>query len=79
MIAGNETLRAARHHGRAFRKRRTGSRARSRIAAKMRCLKAIGARIAARHPDGKAEEIQIRIALITRFNALGTAGIIRMA
>jgi hypothetical protein len=50
-IARNETLRATRHYGRAFWKRWTGYHARSRIEAKMRCLKAFGERIAARHPD----------------------------
>ena len=46
-IARNETLRATRHYGRAFWKRWTGYHARSRIEAKMRCLKAFGERIAA--------------------------------
>jgi len=50
-IACNETLRATRHYDRAFWKRRTGHHVRSRIEAKMRCLKAFGERIAARHPD----------------------------
>ena len=50
-IARNETLRATRFHGRAFWKRWTGYLTRSRIAAKMRGLKAFGERIAARDPD----------------------------
>jgi hypothetical protein len=91
-IARNDTLRATRHYGRAFWKRWTGYHARSRIEAKplivcsqttagqwMRCLKAFGERIAARDPDRQTAEIQIRIALINRFNALGTAEIIRVA
>ena len=78
-IARNETLRATRHYGRAFWKRWTGYHVRSRIEAKMRCLKAFGERIAARHPDSQTAEIQIRVALINRFSALGTAEIIRMA
>ena len=78
-IARNETLRAARPYGRAFWKRWAGYHARSRIEAKMRCLKAFGARIAARDPDRQTAEIQIRIALINRFNALGTAEIVRVA
>lgn len=45
----------------------------------MRCLRAYGARIAARHPDSQTAEIQIRIARINRFNARGTAGIVRVA
>lgn len=78
-ITRNETQRATRHYGRAFWKRWTGYHARSRIEAKMRCLKAFGERIAARDPDRQTAEIQIRIALINRFNALGTAGIARVA
>ena len=76
--ARNETLRATRHYGRAFWKRWTGYHARSRIEAKMRCLKAFGERIAARDPDRQTAEIQIRCALINRFNALGTAEIVRV-
>jgi len=77
-IARNETLRATRHFGRAFWKRRTGYHARSRIEAKMRCLKAFGERIAARHLDSQTAEIQIRVALMNRFSALGTAEIVRV-
>ncbi len=63
-IARNETLRATRHYGRAFWTRWTGYHVRSRIKAKMRCLKAFGERIAARHADRQTAEIQIRIALV---------------
>ena len=45
----------------------------------MRCLKAFGERIAARDPDSQTAQIQIRVALMNRFNALGTADIIRVA
>jgi hypothetical protein len=76
--ARNETLRATRHYGRAFWKRWTGDHARSRIEAKMRCLKSFGERIAAKEPDRQTAEIHIRIALINRFNALGTAEIVRV-
>lgn len=77
--ARNETLRATRHFGRALWKRWTGYHARSRIEAKMRCLKAFGERIMARDPDRQTAEIHIRVALINRFNALGTAEIVRVA
>ncbi len=77
--ARNEALRATRHYGRAFWKRWTGYHARSRIEAKRRCLKAFGERISARDPDRQTAEIHIRIALINRFNALGTAKIARVA
>ena len=60
-------------------KRWSGSDARSRIEARMRCLKAFGERIAARDPDRQTAEIQIRVALMNRFNALGTAEIERAA
>ena len=78
-MARNETLRATRHYGRAFWKRWTGYLVRSRIEAKMRCLKSFGERIAARDPDRQTAEIQIRVALINRFNALGAAEIVRVA
>ena len=45
----------------------------------MRRIKAFGERIAARNPDRQTAETQIRGALINRFNALGTAAIIRVA
>jgi len=77
--ARNEPLRATRHDGRAFWKRWTGYHARSRIEAKMRCLKAFGERIMARDPDRQTAEIHIRIALMNRFSALGTAEIVRVA
>ena len=77
--ARNETLHATRHYGRAFWKRWTGYHARSRVEAKMRCLKAFGERIAARDPDRQTAEIHIRVALINRFNALGTAHVVRVA
>ena len=44
----------------------------------MRCLKAIEERIAAKDPDRQTAEIQIRIALMNRFSALGTAEIIHV-
>ena len=74
-IARNETLRATRRYGRAFWKRWTGYHAGSRIEAKMRCLKSFGERIATR----QTAEIHIRITLMNRFNALGTAEIVRVA
>ena len=77
--ARNETLRATRHYGRAFWKRWTGYHARSRIEARMRCLKAFGERITARDPDLQTAEIHIRVALMNRFNTLGTAEIVRVA
>jgi len=78
-IARNETLRATQHSGRAFWKRWTGYHARSRVEAKMRCLKAFGDRIMARDPDRQTAEIQIRVPLMNRSSALGTTEIVRVA
>ena len=44
----------------------------------MRCFRSFGERIASRDPDRQTAEIQIRIALINRFSALGTAEIVRV-
>ena len=77
--ARNDTLRATRHYGRAFWKRWTGYHARSRIEARMRCLKSFGERIMARDPDRQTAEVHIRVALMNRFNALGKADIVRLA
>ena len=54
-------------------KRLTGYQTRSRIEAKMRCLKAFGERITS---ETQNAEIPIRIALVNRFPALGTAEIV---
>jgi hypothetical protein len=42
----------------------------------MRCLNPFGERIAARDPGGQTAEIQIRIAVMNRVSALGTANIL---
>jgi IS5 family transposase len=78
-VARNAILCDVREEGRAGWKRRNGYHVRSRAEAKMRCLKAFGDRIAARDPDRQTAEIQIRVALINRFNALGTADVVRVA
>ncbi len=67
--ARNETLRATRYYGRAFWKRWTGYHTRSRIEAKVRCLKSFGDRIVARDPDRQIAEIHIRIALMNRLTS----------
>ena len=77
--ARNEILRATRRLGRTIWKRWTGYHVRSRIEAKMRCFKAFGERIASRDPERQTAEIHVRIALMNRFNALGTAVIERVA
>ena len=45
----------------------------------MRCLKSFDERIAARDPDRQTAEIHICVAIMSRFSALGAAGIVREA
>jgi hypothetical protein len=45
----------------------------------MRCLKAFGERMAAKVPDRQTAEIHIRVALMNRFIAIGTAESVRVA
>lgn len=45
----------------------------------MRCLKSFGERIAAGDPNRQSAVIHIRVALINRFNALGTANVVRVS
>lgn len=76
--ARNDILRATRRLGRANWKHWSGYHVRSRIEARMHCLKSFGERIASRDTDRQTAEVHIRIALINRFNALGTADIERV-
>lgn len=71
----NEIMRGTRRLGRADWKRSVGYHVRSRVEARMNCLKAFGERIVSRAPDRQTAEIQIRIAIMNRYNALGTAEI----
>jgi hypothetical protein len=45
----------------------------------MRSLMAFGDRNAARHPDSQTAEVQIRVTLISRFNAPGATETVHMA
>ena len=56
-------------------KRWAGYHARSRVEARMNCLKLFGERVMSRDPDRQTAEIQIRIAIMNRFSALGRAEI----
>ena len=73
--ARNEILRATRHLGRALWKKWAGYHVRSRVEAQMNCLKLFSERIMSRDPDRQTAEIQIRIAIMNRFSALGRAEI----
>jgi hypothetical protein len=73
--ARNEILRATRRFGRTLWKTWFGYHVRSRVEARMNCLKLFGERIMPRDPDRQTAEIQIRIAIMNRFSALGRAEI----
>ncbi|MBU2959638.1 IS5 family transposase [Citreicella sp. C3M06] len=74
-LVRNEILRATRRLGRALWKRWADYHVRSRIEAQMNRLKLFGERITSRDPDRQTAEIQIRIAIMNRFSALGRAEI----
>jgi hypothetical protein len=75
-LKGNaRILRTTRHLGRALWKKWAGYHVRSRVEAQMNCLKLFGERIMSRDPDRQTAEIQIRIAIMNRFSALGRAEI----
>jgi len=74
-IARNEILRATRRLGRTLWKTWSGYHVRSRVEARMNYLKLFGERIMSRDPDRQTAEIQIRIAIMNRFSALGRAEI----
>ena len=77
--ARNEILRATRRLGRAIWRSWGGYHRRSRIEAKMRCLKLLGERLMARTFDRQTTEIHIRAAILNRFTRLGTPKTQRVA
>ncbi|BAQ67653.1 transposase [Rhodovulum sulfidophilum] len=74
-IARNEILRATRHLGRALWKKWARYHVRSRVEARMNCLKRFGERIMSQDPERQTAEIHIRIAIMNTFSALGRAEI----
>ena len=64
-------MRASRYLGRALWRRLTGYHRRSRAETKMNCVKLLGQKLMARDFDRQTAEIQIRIAILNRFTALG--------
>jgi hypothetical protein len=67
----DDILRATRHLGRALWRRWSGYHRRSRVETKMNCLKLLGQRLMARDFERQVAEIQIRIAGLNRYTALG--------
>ena len=70
-IARNEAVNVSRHLGRAIWRRWSGYHRRSRVETKMHCVKLLGQSLMARDFDRQVAEIQIRVAVLNRYTALG--------
>jgi hypothetical protein len=70
-VARNEAVNAQQYLGRALCRRLAGYHRRSRVETKMNCIKLLGQSVMARDFDRQVAEIQIRIAVLNRYTALG--------
>jgi len=70
-VARNDALRASKYLGRALWRNWSGYHRRSRVETKMHCVKLLGQRLMARDFDRQVGEIQIRIAVLNGYTALG--------
>lgn len=70
-IARNEALRASKCLGRALWRKWSGYHRRSRAETKMHCLKLLGQRLMPRDFDRQVAELQVRIAVLNGYTALG--------
>ncbi|UWQ79229.1 IS5 family transposase [Leisingera sp. S132] len=70
-IARNEALRASKYLGRALWRKWSGYHRRSRAETKMHCMKLLGQRLMARDPGRQVAELQLRVAVMNGFTALG--------
>lgn len=70
-IARNEAVNASRYLGQTIWKRWSGYHRRSRVESKMHCMKLIGQSLMARDLDRQVAEVQIRVAVLNRYTALG--------
>ena len=70
-VARNEALRASKYLGRALWRRWSGYHRRSRVETKMHCVKLLGQRLMARDFDRQVAELQVRIAILNGYTALG--------
>ena len=68
----NEALRAISRLGRTIWQRWSGYHRRSRAETKMNCMKLLSQKLAARDFDRQTAELQVRIAILNRYTALGT-------
>ncbi|MGY9040102.1 MAG: IS5/IS1182 family transposase, partial [Rhodobacterales bacterium] len=64
-------LRASRYLGRALWRNSSGYHRRSRAETKMHCVKLLGQRLMARDFDRQVAEVQVRVAILNGYTALG--------
>ncbi len=67
----NEALRASKYLGRAIWRNWSGYHRRSRAETKMHCMKLLRQRLMARDFDRQVAEVQVRIAIMNGYTALG--------
>ncbi|MGZ2260008.1 IS5 family transposase [Roseobacter sp. A03A-229] len=70
-IARNEAVNASRYLGRAIWRRWSGYHRRSRVETKMHCIKLLSQSLMARDFDRQVAEIQVRVAVLNKYTALG--------
>ncbi len=70
-IARNDAVNAQRYLGRTVWRRWSGYHRRSRVETKMHCMKLLGQSLMARDFERQVAEIQIRVAILNRYTALG--------
>jgi hypothetical protein len=70
-MARNEAVNASRYLGRAIWRRWSGYHRRSRVETKMHCVNLLGQSLMSRDFARQVAEIQIRIAVLKRYTALG--------
>jgi hypothetical protein len=70
-IARNDAVKAQRYLGRTVWRRWSGYHRRSRVETKMHCMKLLGQSLMARDFERQVAEIQIRVAILNRYTALG--------
>lgn len=71
-VARNEILRTSKRVGRTIWRRWSGYHCRSRAETKLHCVKLLGQRLSAIDFDRQVAEVQVRVALLNGFTALGT-------
>jgi hypothetical protein len=71
--AGNDALRASKYLDRALWRNWSGYHRRSRAETKMHCVKLLGQRLMARDFDRQVAEVQVRVATLNGYIALGSS------